>query len=142
MLLALALIFSVATIGMAVIPLRHVLRMQKAVVNGEETQIVENNSVARAYVQHLVDRVDVWIHWNAREESLKLVDRGLKILERAAGRFANQTKHIRLMVQERFRVTPRESPYWQQIRTWKKTGDTTKKKEVLHTEEHDISNHL
>lgn len=143
MFISLLIIFGVAVMGMAVIPLRHVAeaeRSEEPITDGEV------NSVARVYVERFVDRVDTWARWNAREEALKILDRGLKIFERMAGRVAGQTKNMRLMVQERFKVIPRESLYWKQVHAWKKAngngnGNGMKREFAFAEEEGDISNH-
>ena len=138
MLISLLIIFGAAVVGMAVIPLRHVAAVERS---DETAANGEASSIARVYVERFVDRVDAWARWNAREEALKILDRGLKIFERMAGRVAGQTKNMRLMVQERFKVIPRESLYWKQVHAWKKAnGNGVHKNKSDH--EGDISNHV
>lgn len=133
-----ALIFSLA--GMAVIPLRHL-----SYIRGREQEDQQSESVVRAYVVGLISRFEEWYRSSAREWFLKFLDRVLKIFERAAGRIAGQTKALRFMIQEHFRVIPRESLYWKQIRTWKQSNGNGSVDVYTATisrgEDTDISNH-
>ena len=135
-----------ASLGVLIlIPMRHVGELERAAQEGIiRPPEPEENSIARVYVLRVLDRFDAWLHWSAREEFLKFVDRVLKIFERMAGRVAGQTKTARLMIQERFRVIPRESPYWKQIHAWKKTNGngTSAAHHETPPEDSDVSNHL
>jgi len=135
-------IFGAAVLGMAVIPLRHISRVRVIDQHVLEAQGARN-SIARVYIVHGIDRIVRWFRWHAREEILKILDRILKMLERLAGRLAGEMKNTRLLVQERFRVIPRESLYWKQIHSWKKTHGGKVRKDSLSPEgEQDISYHF
>ncbi|MBI4121690.1 MAG: hypothetical protein HY470_01900, partial [Candidatus Ryanbacteria bacterium] len=80
--------------------------------DGETAEEVLSASVVRTYVVAWIDYGEAWYRGRAKEQFLKLLDTLLHAFEKAAGRVAGETKHVRLMVQERFRVIPRESLYW------------------------------
>lgn len=134
----LGIIFTVSVAGMFAIPLRHYPRVRAG--EGDSSDPTEN-SVIRAYMTRWVDELERWYHGPAKNAFLKLLDSILRLFERGAGRVAGSTKHLRLMVQERFRVIPRESLYWKNIHTWKKTNGTSLRSESWEDEK-DTSNHV
>ncbi len=143
MLIASLVVFIASIVGMGYILVRRIVVIKHAATNGEDVSLenIGTSSVARVQVGRVVDRVEMWLHWNAREEALKLLDRILKIFERGAGKIAGETKQARLFIQERFRVIPRESAYWRQIHTWKKSNGKDAQRTKSPTEEDDTSNH-
>jgi len=134
----LSIIFAVSVAGMFAIPLRHYPRVRAR--EGDSSNLTEN-SVIRAEMTKWVDGLERWYHGPVKNTFLKLLDSMLRLFERGAGRVAGSTKHLRLMVQERFRVIPRESLYWKNIHAWKKTNGTSLRSE-LWEDEKDISNHV
>lgn len=128
-------VFGASLIGMIIIPLRHIPHLK-------ENPLPESNSLVRIRVVGFIEQFEKWFHSSAKNQFLKALDNVLKIFERSFGQIAGQTKNLRLMVQERFRVIPRESLYWKQMHTWKKENGSTKAKEELYEEDLDISNHI
>lgn len=137
--------FVIAFCGMMFIVLRHLPEVRKSPSEGEPEPDAQN-SIARVYVVKGTNYVEHWYQYRAKEEFLKLLDRALKLFERSAGKIAGQTKHMRLLIQERFRVIPRESMYWKQIHSWKKGKGTSKRSHIrfldlVEEARADISNH-
>ena len=137
MILVLIAVFGFSVVGMLAIPLRHIPRAR----NLEEEIDVAASSVVRVRVASAVKRVETWFEHFAKNEFLKFTDYVLKFFEHGAGRVAGSTKNLRLKVQERFRVIPRESLYWRHIRTWKKENGSVPRP-MLWEDENDISNHI
>lgn len=134
-------ILFVSVIGMLFIPLRRLPRLRAA--DDSDTLETTETSVVRTYVLGRIDWAEHLYRIRAKEQFLKLLDRVLRIFERSAGRVAGETKHVRMMIQERFRVIPRESLYWKQIHAWKKTnGNGNGAQKNVSGHEGDISNHL
>lgn len=133
--------FIAAITVMLGIPLRHLAYVRK--VEEEELQRADAvaNSIARVQIVGALDWGMKWYETTAKHSFLKLVDRLLGMFERSAGRIAGQTKNARLMVQERFRVIPRESAYWKHIHTWKREHVPVKARILREEEGIDISNH-
>lgn len=134
----LLIIFAISIAGMLAIPLRHYPRV-RAGEDGVEAE--SDNSVVRAHVHQWVTRLERWYQETAKNIFLKTLDLLLRFLERGAGRLAGSMKGWRIMVQERFRVIPRESLYWKNMHSWKKTNGTAFRSE-LWEDEQDISNHV
>ncbi len=143
----LGIVFLMSVGGMFAVPLRHL----KKVRGVDSDQIAENNEAnfVRTYVVQWIDLAEAWYRGKAKETFLKLLDVALRFFERGAGRVAGETKHVRIMIQERFRVIPRESLYWKQIHTWKKTngngnGNGNSNTHVFQrdAEGSDIANHI
>lgn len=135
----------IAVCGMMFILLRHLSDVRRTAPESA-LEPVSENSIARVYVVKGANYLERWYHYRAKEEFLKLLDRALKLFERSAGKIAGKTKHMRLLIQERFRVIPRESMYWKQINSWKRENGTSKRSHAycldLVEEAHaDISNH-
>ncbi|MDA1334559.1 MAG: hypothetical protein O2794_00890 [bacterium] len=129
-----------ALVLMAVIPLRHLSR-----VRGTEEEYLgsgHDNSIARAPIVAYLDRLEHWYRFAFKDVCLRSLDRTLRALEYMTGHIAGQTKKARLMLQEHFKVIPRESMYWKNIQTWKKNGTNnngeTKNAPV---EDQDLSSH-
>lgn len=136
--------FLVGVAGMLVVPLRHLHEIRVSTeTEGMAPEQSPQNAVVRSYVIGYLDSLDRWYRVSAKEAFLKLIDRILKSFERFAGRMAGQTKETRMMIQERFRVIPRESSYWKQMHTWKKVTNVSRGRMLGDTDPHgkDISNH-
>jgi hypothetical protein len=136
-------IFAVSLVGMMIVPLRHLPEVRRAHMDDAAVPEAEDNSIARAYIAHSMTRIERWMQISAKHEFLKFLDVILSVFERFAGRVAGRTKSARLLVQERFRVIPRESLYWKSMNTWKKTSaHTARAYKAVEEEGLDISNHL
>jgi|SRR3989338_4895262 len=134
-------IFLVSVSAMFFILLRRLYRL-RALSFSEIEGVVEVVGV-RLYVVKWLDYLEAWYKGKAKEQFLKLLDYALRLFEKGAGRVAGETKHVRMMVQERFRVIPRESLYWKHINTWKKTnGNSNGAHKNKSDHEGDISNHV
>ncbi|MEK7631008.1 MAG: hypothetical protein AAB417_03215 [Patescibacteria group bacterium] len=136
--------FLVGIVGMLAVPLRHLHEIRVSTqTEGMAPEQSPENAVVRSYVVNQLDRLDRWYRVSAKELFLKLIDRVLKLFERLAGHMAGQTKEMRMMIQERFRVIPRESSYWKQMHTWKKVSNVSRSRILGDTDPHgkDISNH-
>ncbi|MSR76438.1 MAG: hypothetical protein EXS68_02500 [Candidatus Ryanbacteria bacterium] len=136
--------FLVGVVGMLALPLRHLHEIRVSTeVEGMAPEQLPQNAVVRSYVIGYLDSLDRWYRVSAKEFFFKLIDRVLKSFERFAGKMAGQTKEMRMMVQERFRVIPRESSYWKQMHTWKKVSNVSRSRILGDTDPHgkDISNH-
>ncbi len=137
MIVVLFAVFGISLVGMLIVPLRHIPRIRN--FEGEIDAVAV--SVLRVRVAGILKRIEGWFSHTAKEAFLKFLDSMLKLFERSAGRIAGSTKNLRLMVQERFRVIPRESLYWKQIRSWKNTNGGAARS-TFSEDEHDISNHI
>jgi len=136
--------FVLGLVGMFILPMRHLHEIRVSTKEeGTAPEQLPQNAVVRSYVVGYLDSLDRWYRVSAKEMFLKFIDRILKSFERLMGRMAGETKEMRMMIQERFRVIPRESNYWKQIHTWKKTTNTTRSRILGDTDPHgkDISNH-
>jgi hypothetical protein len=136
MMLAFVVILAVSIFGMIAIPIRHLSRIRV----GEE---FGGESVVRVRILGFMSKLELWYKGPLRHGCLKALDRILKVFERSAGKVAGQTKSLRLIIQEHFKVIPRESVYWKQINSWKKENGNghTKIRESLGKDDRDISNH-
>jgi len=135
----LSVVFVISIAGMLFVLLRRLAHLRVA-STGELEGVVEVVGI-RSYVVGWMDYLEAWYKGRAKEQFLKLADYTLRLFEKGAGRVAGQTKHMRIMVQERFRVIPRESLYWKQINSWKKTNGSGAHKRKM-GEDGDISNHI
>lgn len=129
------------------IPFRHVPSLRRAEITGEQMQAQGTQSIVRSRIVGTLERIEKWYHHQATDQMLKMLDWCLKIFERTAGRIAGHLKSRRVLVQERFKVIPRESMYWKQIQTWKKDAPTSvvaKQAVAVEIEgsDEDISNHI
>ena len=134
--------FVIAFFGMMIVPLRHVAELRRTSEDEILNRDADSNSIARVRIVGTLDSLEHWYETTAKNAFLKLADRGLGIFERTAGKVAGQTKNVRMVVQERFKVIPRESMYWKQIHSWKRDGNVIKAKFVLEEEGIDFSNHI
>ncbi|MEK7643512.1 MAG: hypothetical protein AAB372_03640 [Patescibacteria group bacterium] len=134
MAIVLFVLFVSGLVGMTMIPLRHM----KSVRTGEGVSAGESLVSVKALAA--IEWSEQWYRFRAREESLKLLDRGLKVFERGAGQVAGKTKNLRILVQERFQMIPRESLYWKEIRSWKRESGPIARPR-LEEDGWDISNH-
>ena len=139
--LFLLILFGLSTIGMLAVPLRYAIKIHATEEDSDMAIGGDENSIARVRIVGLIDRFETWYQHSAKNSFLKLLDRVLGVFERGAGKIAGHTKSTRLLIQERFRVIPRESMYWKHIRTWKKTNGTHQAVVSIESEEYDISNH-
>ncbi len=142
--LILVTIFLIGVAGMFAVPLRHLNTVRVSLhADGIEPEQSPENAIVRLYVVGQLDRLDKWYRVSAKESFLKLIDHILKSFERLAGQVAGQTKEARMMIQERFRVIPRESSYWKQMHAWKKVSNVSRSRILGDTDPHgkDISNH-
>ncbi|MEK7576817.1 MAG: hypothetical protein AAB482_03960 [Patescibacteria group bacterium] len=134
-------LFAITFFGMLIVPLRHVAELRST----SEDEVLDRdagaNSIACVRIVGTLDWFEHWYETTAKNAFLKLTDRALGVFERTAGKVAGQTKNVRVMVQERFKVIPRESLYWKQIHSWKREGSGVKAKFVLEEEGIDFSNH-
>ena len=137
MIITLLTLFALSLAMMAFIPLRHWGRLR--VSSSQDSGNISDSSVLRRYVLRSAQNVENWYKTTARDEFLKVLDILLKYFERAAGKIAGQIKQMRVSVQERFRVIPRESMYWKQIHTWRR--DNVLKAIEIDSEGRDTSNH-
>jgi hypothetical protein len=135
-------LFCITFLGMMIIPLRHMPRLRRASEDDILNHDADANSIARVRIVGTIDQIENWYHASAKNLFLKFIDRMLAAFERSAGKIAGRTKNMRIMVQERFRVIPRESLYWKHIHTWKRENGTTKTKIILEEEGIDVSNHI
>lgn len=142
-------LFAFSLVGMILVPLRHVPALRRDFAyESEPIASSAQSSVVRTKILHAIESIETWYRHTATDQMLKVLDSSLKIFERMAGRIAGQIKEKRMLVQERFRVIPRESMYWKQVHTWKKTtgGGMMVRQAVAVRErsvdEEDISNHL
>jgi hypothetical protein len=136
--------FLVGVVGMLAVPMRHLHEIRVSTrAEGVPPEQSPENAVVRSYVIGYLDSLDRWYRVSAKEFFFKLLDRILKSFERLMGRMAGETKEMRMMIQERFRVIPRESSYWKQMHTWKKVGTVSRSRILGDTDPHgkDISNH-
>jgi len=140
MILILLGVVAVSVLGMLLLPLRHLRQVRE-----HHMKLAAARSVVRAPVIGMIERVDRWYRGQAREWMLKIADRLLKISERTLGQLAGRAKSLRFMIQEHFKVIPRESMYWKQIQTWKRVNETAPAKVFAETRlgaDSDVSNHL
>lgn len=134
----LLLVFTVALGGMVCIPLRHIPRVRTT--SDEELAEQAHASVVRAYLARSFEQCLRWYHHSAKNMFLRAIDHALKFFERIAGKIAGSMKHWRMLIQERFRVIPRESSYWRQIHSWKHEHGALLKRNLWQPE-YDITYH-
>ncbi|MBI2053087.1 MAG: hypothetical protein HYT34_02480 [Candidatus Ryanbacteria bacterium] len=134
--LVLLIIFAFAFAGVIILPLRHLAEARKLQTPTE----IPQSSILRVLILGFFNFLERWYHERAKDEGLKAADSFLHLFEKGAGRLAGHTKKLRLMVQERFRIIPRESLYWKQIHSWKEENGT-RWKGALEDFDMDISNH-
>jgi|GEM_PF-3377342 len=140
----LATAFILGLAGMLALPLRHLHEIRVSTQEeGMAPEQLPQNAVVRSYVLRYLDSLDRWYRVSAKEMFFKSIDRILKSFERLMGRMAGETKEMRMMIQERFRVIPRESSYWKQMHTWKKVSSVSRSRILGDADPHgkDISNH-
>ncbi len=136
--------FLVGVAGMLALPLRHLHEIRVSTkAEGIALEQSSQHVIVRSYVIGYLDGLDRWYRVSAKEAFFKFIDRILKSFERFAGKMAGETKEMRVMIQERFRVIPRESSYWKQIHAWKKVGGVSRSRILGDADPHgkDISNH-